>query len=275
MERVQPYEKRWWALGVLILSLFVIALDNTIMNVTLPTLVRELGASATQLQWIVDAYVLVFAGLLLTAGSLGDRFGRKGALTIGLVLFGLGSAALPASAAEAPLRLPRPTWQPEFTWTYLRTPEKTPDQKRTIEYKVLYRVRVEDGDYYALQREGKEFFYSLDLGFRMTRGQRVERENRPFFPAFRGLWRGQRTWEERLDILVADQAPRGILGELAVEDLGAAIAPGHPLQLQLLAVVLKQPGYADLCHEAASRLSAGASPPRWLRPSSARGTPCR
>ena len=93
MERVQPYEKRWWALGVLILSLFVISLDNTIMNVTLPTLVRELGASATQLQWIVDAYVLVFAGLLLTAGSLGDRFGRKGALTIGLVLFGLGSAA--------------------------------------------------------------------------------------------------------------------------------------------------------------------------------------
>src|SRR3990172_9101387 len=70
MERVQPYEKRWWALGVLILSLFVISLDNTIMNVTLPTLVRELGASATQLQWIVDAYVLVFAGLLLTAGGL-------------------------------------------------------------------------------------------------------------------------------------------------------------------------------------------------------------
>jgi EmrB/QacA subfamily drug resistance transporter len=93
MEELQPYAKRWWALGVLILSLFVISLDNTIMNVTLPTLVRALGASATELQWIVDAYVLVFAGLLLTAGSLGDRFGRKGALTIGLVLFGLGSAA--------------------------------------------------------------------------------------------------------------------------------------------------------------------------------------
>jgi EmrB/QacA subfamily drug resistance transporter len=93
MEQVRPYDKRWWALGVLILSLFVISLDNTIMNVTLPTLVRDLGASATELQWIVDAYVLVFAGLLLTAGSLGDRFGRKGALTIGLALFGLGSAA--------------------------------------------------------------------------------------------------------------------------------------------------------------------------------------
>src|SRR3989304_267036 len=79
MERVQPYEKRWWALGVLILSLFVIPLDNTIMNVTLPTLVRELGASATQLQWIVDAYVLVFAGLLLTAGGLRARAPRAGA----------------------------------------------------------------------------------------------------------------------------------------------------------------------------------------------------
>lgn len=85
------YEKRWWALGVLILSLFVISLDNTVMNVALPTLVRELGASSSQLQWIVDAYTLVFAGLLLTMGSLGDRFGRKGALQLGLLIFGTGS----------------------------------------------------------------------------------------------------------------------------------------------------------------------------------------
>jgi EmrB/QacA subfamily drug resistance transporter len=103
MEPVKPYEKRWKALGVLILSLFVISLDNTIMNVTLPTLVRELGASASQLQWIVDAYVLVFAGLLLTAGSLGDRFGRKGTLTIGLVVFGAGSAI--AAFAQTPEQL--------------------------------------------------------------------------------------------------------------------------------------------------------------------------
>ena len=127
---------------------------------------------------------------------------------LALWLFGLGPGALPVLAADAPLRLSRPTWLPGFTWIYLRTPEKTPDQKRTIEYKVLHRVRLEDGDYYALLREGKEFFYSLDLGFRMTRGQHVERENRPFFPAFRGLWQGRRTWEERLDILVADQPPR-------------------------------------------------------------------
>ena len=77
-----PDPRRWWTLGVLCLSLLVIGLDNTILNVALPTLERDLGASASQLQWIVDAYMLVFAGLLLTAGALGDRFGRKRALTL-------------------------------------------------------------------------------------------------------------------------------------------------------------------------------------------------
>lgn len=82
------------------LSLLVIGLDNTILNVALPTLVRELGASASQLQWMVDAYILVFAGLLLTMGAIGDRFGRKRALSAGLLLFGLGSlgAAFSGSA---------------------------------------------------------------------------------------------------------------------------------------------------------------------------------
>jgi EmrB/QacA subfamily drug resistance transporter len=70
----------------------VISLDNTILNVALPTLQLDLHASASQLQWIVDAYMLVFAGLLLTAGALGDRFGRKRALTFGLTVFGIGSA---------------------------------------------------------------------------------------------------------------------------------------------------------------------------------------
>ena len=69
----------------------MIGLDNTILNVALPTLQRDLDASSSQLQWIVDVYMLVFAGVLLTAGSLGDRFGRKRALTFGLVVFGLGS----------------------------------------------------------------------------------------------------------------------------------------------------------------------------------------
>ena len=83
--------RRWWTLAVLCLSLLVIGLDNTILNVALPTLQRDLDASSSQLQWIVDVYMLVFAGVLLTAGSLGDRFGRKRALTLGLVVFGLGS----------------------------------------------------------------------------------------------------------------------------------------------------------------------------------------
>jgi len=88
-EGVDP--RRWWTLLVLCLSLLVIGLDNTILNVALPTMQRDLDASSSQLQWIVDVYMLVFAGVLLTAGSLGDRFGRKRALSLGLAVFGLGS----------------------------------------------------------------------------------------------------------------------------------------------------------------------------------------
>jgi EmrB/QacA subfamily drug resistance transporter len=83
---------RWWALGVLSLSAFIITVDNTILNVALPTLEREVHVSTSELQWIVDAYVLVFAGILLTAGSLGDRFGRARVLRVGLVLFAAASA---------------------------------------------------------------------------------------------------------------------------------------------------------------------------------------
>ena len=99
-ERV--YERRWWILGVLCLSLVMVIVGNTVLNVALPTLVRELDATSTQLQWIVDVYGLVFAGLLLTGGALGDRFGRKGALTIGLVIFAGGSslAAVSGSAGQ-------------------------------------------------------------------------------------------------------------------------------------------------------------------------------
>ena len=91
------YRRRWITLLVLCISLIVITLDNTILNVALPTLSHPaadggLGASASQLQWFVDSYVIVFAGLLLTAGSLGDRFGRYRALAFGLAVFGIGSA---------------------------------------------------------------------------------------------------------------------------------------------------------------------------------------
>ncbi|HEY3832028.1 MAG TPA: DHA2 family efflux MFS transporter permease subunit [Acidimicrobiia bacterium] len=99
------YRRRWLTLLVLCISLIVITLDNTILNVAIPTLAHSsseggLGASASQLQWVVDAYTLVFAGLLLTAGSLGDRFGRYRFLAFGLAVFGVGSA-LSASASSA------------------------------------------------------------------------------------------------------------------------------------------------------------------------------
>src|SRR5277367_6423007 len=78
-------------LVALLLAAFAINLDTTIVNVALPTLVRELHATNSQLQWIVDAYNLVFAALLLAAGSLSDRVGRKGMLLGGLAVFGLAS----------------------------------------------------------------------------------------------------------------------------------------------------------------------------------------
>jgi EmrB/QacA subfamily drug resistance transporter len=73
--------------------LLIIVIDNTIVNVTLPSLVRQLGASVSQLQWVVDAYTVVFAGLLLVAGTLGDRWGRRRSLTVGLSVFAAASAA--------------------------------------------------------------------------------------------------------------------------------------------------------------------------------------
>jgi EmrB/QacA subfamily drug resistance transporter len=85
------YERRWKTLAVLSLSLLIIGLDNTILNVALPSLQEGLGASGSSLQWIVDSYLLVFAGLLLTFGAFGDRFGRKLALQLGIVIFGLAS----------------------------------------------------------------------------------------------------------------------------------------------------------------------------------------
>src|SRR5947207_9174730 len=90
---MKPTAKRWVALGVLCLSLLVIVIDNTIVNVALPTLARELDADLSELQLVVDAYTLVFAGLLLLAGALGDRFGRRAMLLAGLAVFGLASVA--------------------------------------------------------------------------------------------------------------------------------------------------------------------------------------
>jgi MFS family permease len=91
VQPTQPPDERWWTLGVLCLSLLTIVIANASLNVALPTLAERLHASASSLQWIVDGYALVFAGLLLTAGSLGDRYGRRGALNVGLVIFGTAS----------------------------------------------------------------------------------------------------------------------------------------------------------------------------------------
>ncbi len=90
---VQKSPRRWWMLLVLCLSVLLVTVDNTIVNVALPTLSHDLSASTSSLQWIVDAYTLVFASLLLVAGHLGDRFGRLRTLQVGLVLFGLTSVA--------------------------------------------------------------------------------------------------------------------------------------------------------------------------------------
>jgi EmrB/QacA subfamily drug resistance transporter len=97
----REYERRWWTLGVLCISLVMIVMANASLNVALPTLARSLDATSSSLQWIVDAYSLVFAGLLLTAGSLGDRYGRRLALNGGLAVFGASSlfAALSSSAS--------------------------------------------------------------------------------------------------------------------------------------------------------------------------------
>ena len=96
----KAYARRWKTLAVLSLSLLIIGLDNTVLNVALPTLQTHFSASGSTLQWIVDAYLLSFAGVLLTMGTLGDRFGRKRALQSGLVLFGVASV-LAAFASNA------------------------------------------------------------------------------------------------------------------------------------------------------------------------------
>jgi EmrB/QacA subfamily drug resistance transporter len=97
------HRRRWAILAVLCLSLILVVVNNTIVNVALPTISRELSASTRQLQWIVDAYVLVFCSLLLAMGHFGDRNGRRRALRLGLVLFALFSAL--ASRATSPGQL--------------------------------------------------------------------------------------------------------------------------------------------------------------------------
>jgi len=111
MEIAGTAQRRPLILVSLLLAAFVINLDITIVNVAIPTLVRELHASNSQLQWVVDAYNLVFAALLLAAGSLSDRLGLKGFLRAGLVVFGAASIAgglTDTARAQGRWRPPRP-----------------------------------------------------------------------------------------------------------------------------------------------------------------------
>ena len=98
----EPYPRRWQALAVLSASLLVITIDNTILNVALPSIRAALEVDSSQAQWMVDSYLLVFAGLLMVGGTLGDRFGRRRALFVGLLIFGAGSvlASLSGNAHE-------------------------------------------------------------------------------------------------------------------------------------------------------------------------------
>ena len=93
MEVSKTHENRWIILGIMSLSLVIVMLNNVTLNVALPEMSKDLQANNSDLQWIVDSYALIFGGMLLVMGALGDRFGRKRALQLGLVLLGLASAA--------------------------------------------------------------------------------------------------------------------------------------------------------------------------------------
>lgn len=107
MDEKTIHERRWFILGVLVLSLLIVVLDNTILNVALKTIAQPeptgLGASQSELEWAINSYTLVFAGLLFTWGVMGDRFGRRRLLLLGMVLFGLGSVLSAFSSSPAEL----------------------------------------------------------------------------------------------------------------------------------------------------------------------------
>ncbi|HSX99855.1 MAG TPA: MFS transporter, partial [Streptomyces sp.] len=87
----RPDPRRWWALGALVASMLTLGFDMTILNVALPTMAGQLGATTGEQQWMADAYIVVFAALMLPAGLLGDRFGRRRMLITGLGIFLAGS----------------------------------------------------------------------------------------------------------------------------------------------------------------------------------------
>src|SRR5689334_17696600 len=90
---ITPENRKWWTLGAVSFGLFMLMLDNTIVNVALPSIQRALGTDLSDLEWIVTGYTLPFASLLLTGGKLADRYGRRLVFTIGLFVFTVASLA--------------------------------------------------------------------------------------------------------------------------------------------------------------------------------------
>lgn len=99
----EGHPRRWAILAVLVVSLLVVVLDNTVLNIALPTIQADLGATQSELVWAIDSYILVFASLLFTWGILGDKYGRKKVLIIGLTVFGIASAACAFAATPGAL----------------------------------------------------------------------------------------------------------------------------------------------------------------------------
>src|SRR3569833_2053441 len=89
----RPYPRRWAALAVLCLSLLITVMANTSLLVAAPEMTRDLGLSSSDLQWVIDAYTVPYAALMLVMGAIGDKYSRRGALLTGLVVFGGGSVA--------------------------------------------------------------------------------------------------------------------------------------------------------------------------------------
>src|SRR3954465_10728166 len=102
-----PDPMRWWTLGAVCVATFMLLLDITVVNVALPDIQRDLGASFQDLQWVIDAYALTLAAFMLTAGSLADLFGRRRVFVIGLALFSIASLLCALSTSPTALSMSR------------------------------------------------------------------------------------------------------------------------------------------------------------------------
>ena len=103
LRAITARNRKWWTLGAMCFALFMIMLDNTVVNVALPSIQKDLGATLSGLEWTINAYTLTFAVLLVTGGRLGDIFGRRRTFLIGVVLFAGSSATAGFAPSEVAL----------------------------------------------------------------------------------------------------------------------------------------------------------------------------